>query len=345
MAEPTSREHPVPALETFRFRFPSSDEEDREKSFTVIKNYVASIALFLRDVYGPYDDVMSELVRTQRERGGFGRLGPHPIEGDSLERFLHIAWASEMQLGLGSVAGRDTLRYSNVWAPVHAYYAIYMSLQAWFAVNGMAGLVDDHTSSLRTISNMVLSRDLFPAPWNVTCSGCLQLEQPSFSGVPSDATPWTPFEVLSRPTLDTFWPRYCKMLETTRRQRLERNFKEWKKSRKRKTIRKLDKMSVAKNLLATTMFDFFWRLRVRSNYRDVSSFLAWNVSDPDHDEFQESLALITDATCTLVQNLLIPTVGADVYEELSSAFLGSGQGSRADLFRFLERRQRILLDL
>lgn len=72
---------------------------------------------------------------------------------------------SELQLLLPSVIGAPGLmRYSNAWAPVHAYYAAYMALQTWFEANQIAGIADDHSASLRTISTQIRDRRLFPAP-------------------------------------------------------------------------------------------------------------------------------------------------------------------------------------
>ena len=39
------------------------------------------------------------------------------------------------------------LGFANAWAPVHAYYAVFGALQAWFAANGMSGTANDHTAT------------------------------------------------------------------------------------------------------------------------------------------------------------------------------------------------------
>src|SRR3954468_13594623 len=64
------------------------------------------------------------------------------------------------------------LAFANTWAPVHAYYAIYGTLQSWFTANGMTGVSGDHTATLRAIAKQIEQRDLFPKPWNLLAIGC-----------------------------------------------------------------------------------------------------------------------------------------------------------------------------
>jgi hypothetical protein len=52
------------------------------------------------------------------------------------------------------------------------HYAVYGSLQAWIATNGMTGTADDHMATLRTIARQIEQRNLFPEPWNLLAVGC-----------------------------------------------------------------------------------------------------------------------------------------------------------------------------
>ena len=48
--------------------------------------------------------------------------------------FLVLGWASEVQLRIPATLGSDApIGFFNAWSPVHAYYAVYGILQAWFA--------------------------------------------------------------------------------------------------------------------------------------------------------------------------------------------------------------------
>ena len=134
-------------------RFPTKEEEERSHRFTVHRNYLSSIELFLGALYGHGDDQARALVDTQRALPAFGRIQRRPVaDVAELRRLLAISWASETQLRLGDLGGDAFLRYSNAWAPVQAYYAVYMSIHAYLVPAGMGGLIDDHTSTLRTVA-------------------------------------------------------------------------------------------------------------------------------------------------------------------------------------------------
>lgn len=325
-------------------KLPTRQEEERAKAFQVNNNYLGAVAMYLIETYGSPPEMGKALVAAQHELRGFQRLKlRRDLDKEAISRLLTISWASEVQLRLGALVQPTMLRFSNAWAPVFSYYAVYMAMQAWFCLNRMGNLTDDHTSSLRTISHNVVFRDLFPLPWAVYCTGCPQLKESTFERVPGDQDAHAHVELLSRPSMASFWPRYCKMLETTRVRRLERNFREWKRSRDRRAIRADEKRKVDSNLSPTTLFDFLWRLRVRSNYKDVGSFLTWTVTDHEHDDFYRSIVVATDATCTLLHSLVATGGFRDFYEATLDEFLRSSSAELLDSMSFLKDRSAAIL--
>ena len=304
-------------------RFPTAEEEERSKRFQVNKNYLSSIAQYLEHTYGPDPTTLhADLLNAQQQLAGFRRIQRIPVvRAEEIARLLRISWASEIQLRLGLFGKSAYLRYSNVWAPVHAYYAVYMSTHAWFSAMKFGQLIDDHSSSLRTVAMQVKNRDLFPLPWAVSCGGCPQLKECSWARLPDGADPHAQVELLANPSLEDFWPRYCKMLETTRARRLEGRFDDWRRRRHRKNIRAAEKRDIERNLWPTTMFDVLFRLRVRSNYRDIASFLMSSVSLDWQAEFLQSLLVATETTTLLLESLIVRTVGTKVYTDALDEFL------------------------
>ncbi len=325
------------------FYLPSEADADRALRFKVNLNYVQSLSWHILDEYGPEEALLSNVLTAQRSLPGFQRIRDgSDIDLDALSRLLRISWASELQLRLGQTGDVETLRYSNMWAPVHAYYAIYMSMQAWFTANKVSQLVDNHSGSLRTISNHVTQRGLFPTPWAATAYGCPQLGQVNYRGLPQNVDPNAKFEVLSTPSHDTYWPRFCTLLRTTRERRLERNFRVWKESNHRKNMKQAEKIKVSDKLADTTIFDFFWRLRVRSNYKDVSSFLTWSVPVEDHADFRRGLIRIVDCTCTLLEALIVKAGLGVVRDETATEFLSLSDESSSAISSFVSKRQHVL---
>ena len=286
---------------------------------------------------------MAGLVSAQQSLPSFGKIQTkRGFDRDRLSQFLTLAWGSELQLRLSGLQDSSVLRYSNAWAPVHAYYAVYMSAQAWFAAMRLSKMVDNHTGSLNLLSNQVRQRSLFPPPWNVTCKGCTDLSSISFSGHPTTAPIYDRVEPLSRPSLEAFWPRFGMLLHTTRDRRLKRIVDEWKRQRNRKRLNRSDKERIVEKLPATTLFDFFWRLRVRANYRDVKAFLMSSVEDFWHEEFYNSVLAITECSCTLLQSLVARYAGKSEVIAMMGEFVEAHRGDLPSVAEVYDRRLKLI---
>ena len=322
----------------------SSVETDRGHRFQVHHFYVVGIADYLKEVYGESEgDVTAGVVSAQQSLPSFGKVQTkRDFDRDRLSQFLTLAWGSELQLRLSGLQDASVLRYSNAWAPVHAYYAVYMSAQAWFAAMRLGELVDNHTGSLNLISNQIHLRSLFPMPWNVSCRGSKELSSISFSGYPEMARIYDRAEPLSRPSLGEFWPRFGMLLYTTRERRLKRNIDEWKRQRNRQRVSRSEKERLVEKLPATTLFDFFWRLRVRANYRDVKAFLMSSVEESWHQEFYKSVLVLTECTCTLLQCLAAKYVGKKAIAEMLGEFVDAHRTDLPSVAKVYDQRLTLI---
>jgi hypothetical protein len=322
---------------------PSDEEAERSRRFTVHRHYLGSVELMLAALYGMGDDQPAGLLAAQRRLPAFTRIQRRAVANPAeLRRLLAISWASEIQLRLADVGGDSFLRYSNAWGPVQAYYAVYMSIHAYLSTVGMGGLVDDHTSTLRTAVSQVVLRGLLPHPWDMTCAGCPELGTRVINGVPAGMNPDAHFENLAGPTLEDFYPRFAKMLDSTRTQRLERNRREWLARSGRKRMPRAEKEAAASRLHPTTVFDYLWRLRIRSNYGDVSAFLMSGVDDRSHAAFHRGLVTLASGTCLLLQSLIVAYVGPGPYETALNEFTAGGGIALAGPVGFLQQRGDLL---
>jgi hypothetical protein len=323
---------------------PTKEEEQRSHRFTVHRNYLASIELFVGLLYGHGDDQVQGLVDAQRRLPAFGRIQrrkPPSAEIAEMRRLLAISWASEIQLRLANLGGEAFLRYANAWTPVQAYYAVYMSIHGCLVTAGMGGLVDDHTSTLRTVASHVVDR-LLPHPFEMTCTGCTLVNQRQLNGTPSGAKVDAHFENLANPSITDFYPRFAKMLETTRDNRLERGRKEWISRSTRKNMPKDAKLAMAGRLHPTSVFDYLWRLRIRANYGDVSAFLMSGVDDRSHGAFHSGLVSLCSSLCLLLQSLIVQRIGQHAYAEALDDFASGGGIDLGEPVAFLRTRRAVL---
>ena len=321
--------------------YPSPEEEERNRRFQVHKNYLGAINLYLAEEHGWDDgDRPSSLLESQQVLKGYQKIRRRSTDRpQDVRRFLMLSWVSEAQLRVHDSAEGTILPYANAWAPIHSYYAVYMASVALLAAQGHEE-ASNHRAFLSATSQLISQRKLLPLPWSVSAAGCPDIGETEWSGLPVDADPTASVELLSNPISETFWPRFCKMLETTRKRRLRDRYRAWCKQNNRKITRKPEKRRIAANLPPTTLFDFFWRLRVRSNYQDVDTFLMSSVGEAWHRDFYESISAVTEATCLLFESLVIRCIGPEIYERAIEDFRSNG-GPLAE--EIVGRRARLLL--
>ena len=322
--------------------FPTAEEEERSRRFQVNKNYLLSLRLHLERDYGcGMREASINLVEELRQQTGFRRIqGRSRVDEESCRAALSLSWTGLIQLELASWTEVGfNLPYTNAWAPVHGYYAVYGAARAWLIAQGQP--TDSHGATLKTISSEVQSRHLYPSPWDVVCTGCCHDGSHVFRNVPPGAVPAAAAILLQAPCHETFWPRYLKMLETTRRHVLEERYGEWKQRSNRKRTMLREKRVIAQSVPPTTLFDFLWRLRVRSNYQGVEAYLMTSVANSWHREFHESIRLITHLTSFMFDCWTAQKMGRDKYLDAIDKFM-KYRGHSLEPVRFLTDRRDCL---
>jgi hypothetical protein len=315
---------------------PSPQDEEIARRFTVTYHYLLALRFHLDNTFGRGADLERGISTALEAHLPYLKLQRKPglASLDAVRRHLEIAWVGEIALRLPASIGSDTaFRYSNAWAPIHAYYATYMLLQAWFDANGMSGLADDHTATLRSISNQIVDRRLFPLPWCVTASGNVLGGDCTFVHEPTAGSCAAKVQVLSKPiglpgaySEAEFWARYGTWLRTTRESRLGVKEAEWKRKNNRKRIDPGVREQYGRSLHATSLFDCLWRLRIRSNYRSVETYLARFVDDQDAAQFHKAAVRITRANLFLLECYVARMIGAKQFGKIGEAFLEQDSG-------------------
>lgn len=312
-------------LVKIEINLPTDEEQDLLRRFTVNRNYLQAAAGFVTTSYGRREKLYEGLRATIEAMPVFQRIQRGAVDLEQLRRFLTLAWTSEIQLHLPAIMGNDSmLAFANTWAPVHAYYAVYGMLQAWFAANRMTGVADDHTATLRTVSKQIEQRDLFPEPWNLLAIGCpMRKERSHLNDHGHDCT--RHIEVLSVPVVlgedPDFWPRMGTWLRSTREARLTAREEQWKRKEKKQRIAKAERTKIAQSVAPTSIFDCFWRMRIRSNYGTVDPYLVNHISESDHAIYNRSLCTVTRATVALLELYIMRKIGKPEFSKIASDFV------------------------
>ena len=299
---------------------PSEAELERQRSFQVLKNYVCAASQCIETAHGCLDP--AALLAIQRALPAYKRIRRRDLEDEeALRQALILSWASRLQLGLASWADQDdVIAYANAWSPVHAYYSVYGAVRAWSIAQGQP--LNDHAAALRTISQAAAGRGTLPTPWSIACVGSPHVDDPvRFVNLPAGAVFDNGVQLLGNADRSLAWPRFLKLLETTRKNALASRYAEWCRQNGRKNTYAREKQTIADKVVPTTVFDVFWRLRVRANYKDAESFVMVTGMPEWHRQFHDSLLCLTDLTTLLVENLVVQQVGFRAYEEIANDFL------------------------
>lgn len=277
------------------FAFADSDS-DETRTYTTYLGYWDCLARHIIDTYGT--DWSDALLKSLRARKPYRALsGKTLFAGDSsdLSSLLLNAWNSEVNLYL---VDDDDVRLQPAvqWAPVCAYYATGRAGLGWLLVrDGVAPT--GHRQLLRALAGQIGNSPLFPEPW---CMHVKSLEPLTWGAFPSDPRPCSNL-ASNVPPVDGIG----KLLKTTRRRRVE-ELKDGVRVRLRRQqapageFRRQDA-----RLEPTTVFDFAWRSRSRSNYGDPSMFYVGSLGSQGRARrFVRSIRTFTAATMLVFESLI-----------------------------------------
>lgn len=275
------------------FAFVDSDTSEA-KTFTTYMGYWGAIAGAIEDQYG--SDSRTALVQRLRDRRLVKRLGAARYRGDQAElrQLLLGAWTQE--LGLYAVDDDDPrLMLQNLWNNVYAYYATSRAAAAFLLVRNSAP-APNHRKLLRSLAAIVQNSALLPRPWSLSCTDA---QAPSFSGFGVE-----PKEVSNLASNADPYDLIAKALKTTRAKRVEQLATIQRTRTRRVRLATGERARIDAQCEATTVFDFLWRTRTRSNYGDPSMFYVGTLDESRSRQYVRAVRLVTGATMLMFETLV-----------------------------------------
>ncbi len=131
-----------------------------EATFRTYLNYLVALARYIEEEYPE----KSDLVKAVFNLRGVQRIKRNKdFDSEKLFKLLRNAWFTEIQLHL-SGSDAEFMRYSNYWAPVQAYYAVFLELSALFVASNNVNGKRSHTAVLHTIGSFARDRNIFVRP-------------------------------------------------------------------------------------------------------------------------------------------------------------------------------------
>ncbi len=286
------------------------------KAFTTYMGYWGAIAGVIEDRYGL--EYHQPLVNDLKGRRPVKKLTGKPFKGDEqvLRELLLGAWTQE--LGLYAVDDDDPrLMLQNLWNNVYAYYATSRAAASFLLVRDSKA-PKNHRKTLSALASIVEGSRVFPQPWSLACTGHVAL---SFRGFDFD-----PDEVSNLAGNSDPYDLLAKGLKTTREKRLTKLADERRQSLGKKRLPNGERARIDQKLEPTTVFEFLWRARTRSNYGDPSMFYVGTLDHARSERYVQAVRVVTGATMLLFE-VLVAQRAPDVVAEAGVHFISRDRTS------------------
>jgi hypothetical protein len=215
---------------------------------------------------------------------------------------------------------------ANFWAPVQAYYALHGVASACLAAL-QTNVPDDHRAFRASAAEQLVIRVL-PFPFNIWCKGLsvghadCPCELGNCKVSVAEVVGASNLENPSRYNAETL---AAKALHTSRKKCLDEQFdkmraKKVKPGKVRRNLKRDEKIKTEQNLHRTTVFDFFYRIRVRSNYDDPEMYI-YGQTDADTAQLHyQYLLRVTMALVKCMENVIAQKCGATLVADLKQKF-------------------------
>lgn len=292
-------------------------------AFLTYKRYLQHLELALTKTYGTEPALGRGVGKAVDSLSAVRRISRRSLDPRlraAVARELGMAWNTES--GIRVLSEIDPTRLPSLLpgAAVNSYFAIYHGARAWIVASGQPQH-DTHAQVLHTLGNAAAERHLFPPPWDLVCSGYPTAREARFRGLPDDII-LGPLHNFQRARSDeTLHASLCLLLRTTRERTFENRKTDWRKRNKKAGVPAAVAHELAEKLPPTTFFDFLWRVRVRSDYRDIDAFIPGGEQPYHAVEFQQALTTIVSATLGLFEGLIAHSSGPEVLSDAGRAFV------------------------
>lgn len=227
---------------------------------------------------------------------------------------LRVAWQTELAARVSQFTGSvEVLRMGAHMLPVQAYYAVFNGLRALLAVAGNKS--ERHSQVQRTFSKNEARR--MPMPWQATLTGDPE-DVPSLRLAPSSFHPGT---ATTNPVYGSLPANeyLFSALRMARKWQFERaradvlrNAKT-KAGKPRKNLNSALRQQALDRLWPTTLLDFLYGLRVRSNYMQADEY-ASDASDWNFQDFHSGILHLVDSALLAIESHIAVRVGTAAYE-------------------------------
>jgi hypothetical protein len=311
---------PIIGFDESLYRITGRPEDHNEVAFDVYQHYLENVKIFIKSTYPTFNDFVDHVLgRTTKLQ-----IDKH-LDLSYVRRMLFLGWNTEHLVRLNdSISNIEIIRINNSWKPIQVYYSVYSLAEAacYTITNNKAGA---HKSCLERTSQYLISSKI--SPWNYAYSGCKgksvstrtikEINIPCNTAVPNS---------LQRNNIKPIQAIALCL-------RAEHNNRIADHKKKKGEIKYLYDPG------NTTLLHFLYRLRIKSNYKDVEEFLA-DAPSEKIEGFSKNLTIINAYTNTLFELIIARKIGKikliQIMEEYKKMVMSTYLSKRINLYNGLK---------
>jgi len=284
--------------------FPS---EEAEYKFETYRYYIQCFVEMINTLYPNDQALVEEIYHETKHLQGFKEY-----DRNWVARFLKNAWNTEFVLNINMVDDPELARINNQWLPIQTYYSVYSAGEAvsYLLDGNKAG---SHRACLRKLNNFLVKLDI--VPWNLMYKG--PIGKKSDQHLPINIPPNinVPHN-LARRGISSI-QMVCKCLKAEHKKRVNDEFKKVK-----------GRFKYAFDPGYTSLLNFLYRLRLKSNYEEIDVFLA---QAPDNIimEFGKNMASLSLKTLILFEIITMKKIGKTDFNSIVDEYLVVNQNASA----------------
>jgi len=295
---------------------------------------MATAQLELRTYYGYIVALAEEsadenaMLAEQSSLLAFGRLqGDRSLDLDAIRQHLFRGWLTLKAMDALPVdEDPDVATIGNLWAPVQAYYAVHAVGMATMIALGSTP-PQSHRASLAAMANNVVPT-LLPKPLSIMCSGDATSNNTrnialANCGVSADDARRA--SNLANPRFANREALIAKALVTTRKKLLQVQFNRARgrgrsPGRSRRNLPSAERARIVGELAPTSVLDFLYRMRIRSNYDDADMYVYGQQDAATAQSHYHHLVHLTRTVVSLLERIIERRIGRRQVQQLKDDF-------------------------
>jgi hypothetical protein len=208
---------------------------------------------------------------------------------------------------------------ANLWLPVQAYYAIHGVGISCILSLGQA-TPTTHKAFRASFSD--LAGKYLPEPFNFLCYDGPEKSNFQFLNLKTTPQQVSEHSNLANPSYGDINAAIGKCLSSTRFRLLEDKYREARKKnvkpgRKGRKLKVDEKQSITDRLHKTSVVDFLYRMRIRSNYEEPDMYL-FNTDKDEAAKHYHRLVFLTEALINSLESLIKKKIGKSNFNQLSN---------------------------